>query len=1332
MKTTKYPFQLILFLWIYITIFFIFTTSYGISPQAIGSNDEDTLERFFTENGILYDPQVFMGNDDWRNRYPDKSLGRPIFSSGRIIKLQLRGMTQSQLDLSPFSGLKVLSLLRFTIGDLQLLDLPASLKELTLISSKLTAGINFHGFTSIERLALIQCKITPKELNALPRNLVELNLSGNNHLIQVDLQHLGALKSLDLTDCGIMDLSLSRLPWSLNELDVSDNSGVRTISLASLKNLKIIKLQHCGLNTLRASTLPAALRHLSLSHNPLIRLDLGVCQKLETLNLSACNLTKIKASDLPTSLKELHLNNNLELKVVNLNRLKNLKKLFIYECRLNALLIDELTGLKELHLSRYKNLETIDFSRFKRLKKLTLMECGIKDLRNLNLPRSLEELNISGNIDLETVALKHLTGLKSVNLSHCSLRRLDPSYLPTSLVELDLKNNNISQMNTSFKYLRKLKRLNLSGGDIVRLDASWFPSSLSILVLDNSKMLTTITITKHPNLTKLSMQNCDLTELTLASLPALEELRVRGNQNLKNMALDDLRKLKVLDASDCFLNDFKAIRLPTSLVVMSLYGNSRLKSIQLKHYPQLKKIDLQRCTLAEVELSDLPELEELYLGSNEELEKIELRNFPNLKIADLFNCNIKTITLSGMPLLYQINLSDNPHLDNLRVPVLDALKILKLSGCGIRKLPLPRLTNLLHLDLSYNRNLSLISLTHCENLTVLNLFRCNHIKLLPGLSLSPSIMEVDVRPNHHIRRLDFTGLKNLKKLYFSKVSPALKEILLDPDNKDYPGVTRIKLHWENDQTQVEELLDEWNKPVDHPVLEYAQKHITYRGGREIQTIRYTTADLKRIRADKNKWYLYLLRFFLPCGTGIYFIMAFLFLRFYPSSASLQERFRHTGWKKIFALPIKLYTLFGKKVCYRLLSPFISGPMSRDAELDEASEQTAYFSGSHVVEFKGIRYSEPVLITHAIEKASGIIVLKGSSGLGKTMFARRLFSMTKERGTVDKQVPVFLLADQCKAGVTALIKEKLKDSLFTDDKEIENLVNNKTLTVFIDGLNEASPTTRKRIREFTTQCKDGDIFLTMQLIDWEIPPGAREFKLMPLELDQIEAFLVFQGASLKINDRDQRNYEEKCKAWTVSIKGQLADRSKAEVLSNPMNLNVLAQLIAASDQPTDIQTSDFFRQLYRQIETEYEQRFKPQRFRLLPFAGHIFQWAIQVDDYRYLPQEIIDIYQQEIAVMASPRFKVLIRLDDKYDFKHDKFKIFFLGQWFMHQEHWKNNEYVKHDRFHDVYLELAHTLPFDEARQLKKNIWLHGTDNTFLDEFVKVLKRRPDYPSKKGA
>ncbi len=201
------------------------------------------------------------------------------------------------------------------------------------------------------------------------------------------------------------------------------------------------------------------------------------------------------------------------------------------------------------------------------------------------------------------------------------------------------------------------------------------------------------------------------------------------------------------------------------------------------------------------------------------------------------------------------------------------------------------------------------------------------------------------------------------------------------------------------------------------------------------------------------------------------------------------------------------------------------------------------------------------VVEAIPRITGQIVLIGESGLGKTMFLRRLIHQAR-------RVTVYLPAWKCNKGVLEAIQAKLHGPA-RDPNYLGTLIYAGAVDLCIDGVNEAATDTREEIRAFVEKHFKGNIIIGTQPIDWRLPATARSWILEPLTEDQIEAFLRSRAPS-DPSTAEGTDYADRCRrflAVALDHKRPTEEReANRRVLSNPMDATVVSAMLVRGEAP----------------------------------------------------------------------------------------------------------------------------------------------------------------------
>ena len=435
---------------------------------------------------------------------------------------------------------------------------------------------------------------------------------------------------------------------------------------------------------------------------------------------------------------------------------------------------------------------------------------------------------------------------------------------------------------------------------------------------------------------------------------------------------------------------------------------------------------------------------------------------------------------------------------------------------------------------------------------------------------------------------------------------------------------------------------------------------------------------------------------------------------YPKSPKVQTLFFWNPWvRRIMGLwYIGLLLAWVPFLRAKLFAPF-KETLLAEAELDRFDTQV-YFAGSTVL-LKAVEQTQP--LQEAIPKIKGQIVLEGESGLGKSMFLRSL-ARSSDR------ILVYLNASRCTGGVMEAIQAKLHGPA-KDPKFLRDLIYSGAIDICIDGLNEVSADTRAKITGFVESYFKGNIIMTTQPLEWTPPATAKTYILQPLKRSQIEAFLISRGTSEAASASD---YEDACSAYLLgaldSQRPSEVLRSVQRILSNPMDLTLVAQMLAAGEKPDLLSLQQ---QQYELMAAEYKQKcMKP--FPLTEFSERVYQ--LRLDDETSLAESV---FPEELRCMG--RFKMVLSRQcpdgegnpvTHWYFRHDKIMEFFIVQTFLGKDNPRVIDHIDDPRFRGVYFLLANLMPLEAAMGLREELILYAAqtqDHNVSDPFVQLCHER---------
>lgn len=437
---------------------------------------------------------------------------------------------------------------------------------------------------------------------------------------------------------------------------------------------------------------------------------------------------------------------------------------------------------------------------------------------------------------------------------------------------------------------------------------------------------------------------------------------------------------------------------------------------------------------------------------------------------------------------------------------------------------------------------------------------------------------------------------------------------------------------------------------------------------------------------------------------------------YPTSPQVQAIFFwNAKVRQIFGLGYVGFALtWVPFLRIKLFAPFRDNLLA-EADLNNTDDQL-YFADSDVV-LLGSPHRIP--LKQAIPDLKGQIVLEGESGLGKTMALKQWVKRSR-------RLTVYLPARRCAGGVIEAIRDRLQGP--TQDTEfLQTLIYSGAMDICIDGLNEVTPDTRAQITLFAETYFKGNILMTTQPLDWTPPANAKVYQLQPLTPTQIGGFLRSRQPTLPAAAPVQGvQYEKACQEFLEHLDPHgLAQEAMAQTLSNPMELTVVAQMIADGKQPDLLNLQQ---QQYEAMASRYQYVNLNQPFPLAGFAAMAYQMRLQ--DEFMIPA---DVWFKELNCMEPYRMVLSRQLTNaqggtvtEWRFRHEKIQDFFIVQTFWGQGNDRPAQHLGDPRFRGVYLLLATQLPLEKALHLREMLIDHAVktkDHTVSDRFIELIQAR---------
>ena len=440
---------------------------------------------------------------------------------------------------------------------------------------------------------------------------------------------------------------------------------------------------------------------------------------------------------------------------------------------------------------------------------------------------------------------------------------------------------------------------------------------------------------------------------------------------------------------------------------------------------------------------------------------------------------------------------------------------------------------------------------------------------------------------------------------------------------------------------------------------------------------------------------------------------------YPKYSKVQAIFFWNSWaRRIIGLGYVGFALtWVPYLRAKLFVPFRESLVA-DAALD-SFRGLPYFDESEV---ENAATGEVGSIKEAIPEIKGQTLLEGESGLGKSMYLRRLVKQSK-------RLVVFLPADKCGKGVIEAVQNKLQ-GLAKDENFLRSLIFSGAFDICIDGLNEVTADTRAKICDFAESNFKGNIIMSTQPMECRPPSTSRTYIIQPLTRVQIQEFLDLLGENLPQDAKLTRpEYQQACSRFLSEVLSETQPKeslaSAQRILSNPMDLSVIADILARGKTP------DLFRlleQQYNLMAADYQRRNLNSKFPLLRFSESVYK--MKLDDVVFLgaanwPAEL-ECMSRHKMIIERPSSRGPGNPTNAWRFRHDKIMEFFVVQTFLGEKNERPALHLGDPRFNGVYFLLAMLMPLEDARALRECLIQYAADtkdHTVSDTFVQLLRAR---------
>ncbi len=385
----------------------------------------------------------------------------------------------------------------------------------------------------------------------------------------------------------------------------------------------------------------------------------------------------------------------------------------------------------------------------------------------------------------------------------------------------------------------KIKVLNSQYDDNEKLTELKLMTTSAILDLSGFEALKKLDISNSSNLQAVNVSGSNLSELTLAKLPAMSELILRKNgkqQSTLNLVLMYIKKAKnlVMQEADQFPD------------------NAELNKVEIVDLGNLAILDLHDLDIETLTLVKTPNLTDLNLKGNKKLANLNLKKLLKLARLDAQQCNLSKIRIPKLPELVKLNLSQNEKLTHISFyRQYPKLTTLNLEQCDLSKIKLPKLPVLVELNLGKNKKLSGITLKNYPKLAKVNLDSCDINKLV--LARLTKLTELSILKNSKLPNLELTEFASLAKLSFDPYDSRIENVSFHPKNKAFPKVAVIE-YTRDEKSRVlsEEFLDVDDNYVNCPGKDYAIKSYSYANGKRKTKKALDSGEAQKEREDDIK------------------------------------------------------------------------------------------------------------------------------------------------------------------------------------------------------------------------------------------------------------------------------------------------------------------------------------------------------------------------------------------------------------------------------------------------------------------------------------------------
>ena len=258
-------------------------------------------------------------------------------------------------------------------------------------------------------------------------------------------------------------------------------------------------------------------------------------------------------------------------------------------------------------------------------------------------------------------------------------------------------------------------------------------------------------VKKLPNLSDLSVDECDVTDFDLSGNTVLTSLSLYACKNLTALDVSGCSALVTLSVTECpVLADLNVTGCGV-LESVEVTG-ATITALDLSNRPELANLDMNGCAslaslnvtgcagltdvslngtaITELDLNAASGLTSLSLAECPALWELTLPSGAKFDNFTLTGSRVMNLTLNGSEKLTFLNLSGNAAMLELDLSGVPALTELDVSGCGFSVLDLSGLTMLEKLNANDCAAMITLNLEGCDKLSELNVGGCSELRSL--------------------------------------------------------------------------------------------------------------------------------------------------------------------------------------------------------------------------------------------------------------------------------------------------------------------------------------------------------------------------------------------------------------------------------------------------------------------------------------------------------------------------------------------------------------------------------------------------------------------------